>query len=135
MPSRERFIGRLGTGAREERRSPEGFGITVGACAGADAGADAGAGAGVGAEAAAGAGDGAYGVGWRERPGPRGGSMTRAGLGATGVDIRALGAARNVVGMLRFADDDVCARVTSVAGGGSGGGNGVGGLEDAPSRV
>ena len=33
MPSRERFIGVLVAGAHEERRSPEGFGITVGSCA------------------------------------------------------------------------------------------------------
>ena len=29
-------------------------------------------------------------------------------------------------------DDGVCARVASVAGGGSGGGNGIGGSEDEP---
>ena len=57
MPSRERFIGVLVAGAREERRSPEGFGSTVGSCAGA------GAGAGVGAGAAAGVGGDVYGVG------------------------------------------------------------------------
>jgi len=55
MPSREIFIGVLVAGAREERRSPEGFGITVGASAGA--------GAGVGAGVAAGVGGDAYGVG------------------------------------------------------------------------
>ena len=59
MPSRERFIGVLVAGAREERRSPEGSGITVGASASAVAGAGAGVGAGV----AAGVGGDAYGVG------------------------------------------------------------------------
>ena len=59
MPSRERFIGVLVAGAREERRSPEGSGITVGASAGAGAGAGAGVGAGV----AAGVGGDVYGVG------------------------------------------------------------------------
>ena len=38
MPSRERSIGVLvAAGAREERRSPEGFGTTVASCAGAGA--------------------------------------------------------------------------------------------------
>ena len=69
MPSQERFIGVLVAGAREERRSPEGFGTTVGSCAGAGAGAGSGAGAGAGAGAcdgagaAAGVGGDAYGVG------------------------------------------------------------------------
>ena len=66
MPSRERFIGVLVAGVREERRNPEGSGRTVGSCADG-----AGAGAGVGAEAAASVGIGAaagvdgdvYGVG------------------------------------------------------------------------
>ena len=49
-------------GAREERRSPEVFGSTVGSCADG-AGAGAGAGAGVGAEAAAGVDGDVYGVG------------------------------------------------------------------------
>ena len=89
IPSRERFIGVRATGVREERRSPDGSGITVGArgAAGAGAGAGAGVGVGAGAGAAAGVGDDAYGVGWRERPGPRGGGTACAGLGATGVDV------------------------------------------------
>jgi len=62
MPSRERFVGVLVVGAREERRNPEGFGRTVGSCADG-AGAGAGAGAGVGAEAAAGVDGDVYGVG------------------------------------------------------------------------
>ena len=61
MPSRERFIGVLVAGAREERRNPEGFAITVGT--GAGAGAGAGAGVVVGAEAAVGVEDDVYGVG------------------------------------------------------------------------
>ena len=69
-------------GAREERRNPEGFGRTVGSCSDG-AGAGAGAGAGVGAEAAAGVDGDVYGVEWRERPGPRSGTETCAGLGTT----------------------------------------------------
>ena len=87
MPSRERFITFRAAGAREERRSSEVFGMTVGTCV--DAGAGAGAGVGVGAVIVAGV-DGdvptkslidVYGVGKRERPGPCGGTTTCAGLG------------------------------------------------------
>ena len=62
MPSRERFITFLATGAREERRKSEGFGRTVGSCAGGT-GAGVGAKAGVGAEVAAGVDGDVYGVG------------------------------------------------------------------------
>ena len=62
MPSRERFITFLATGAREERRKSEGFGRTVGSCAGGT-GAGVGAKAGVGAEDAAGVDGDVYGVG------------------------------------------------------------------------
>ena len=40
----------------------------------------------------------------------------------------------SVIAMVRD-DDEVCARMASVAGGGSGGGNGIGGLEDEPMRA
>ena len=66
MPSRERCIGVLVAGAREERRNSEGFGRTVGSCAdgaGVGEGAGAGAAAGVGAGAAAGVDGDVYGVG------------------------------------------------------------------------
>ena len=53
IPSRERFIGVRVTGVREERRSPERFGITVGSCAVAVSEAGVGEGFGVGAGAAA----------------------------------------------------------------------------------
>ena len=62
MPSRERFITFLVTGAREERRKSEGFGSTVGSCADGT-GASVGAEAGVGAEVTAGVDDDVYGVG------------------------------------------------------------------------
>ena len=62
MPSRERFIGVLLAGVREERRNPEGFGRTVGSCADG-AGAGAGAGEGDGAETAAGVDGDVCGVG------------------------------------------------------------------------
>ena len=85
IPSRERFIGVRATGVREERRSPEGFGITVGSCAVVVSEAGVEEGVGVGAGAAAGVGDDTYGVGKRERPGPRSGAVACAGLGATTV--------------------------------------------------
>ena len=138
IPSRDRFIGVRAIGTREERRSPEGFGITVGACAVADAGAGAGAEVGAGAGAAAGVGDDAYGVGWRERSGPRSGATACAGRGATGVDDwgRALGAARGATGIGRdSAGGVVCARVASATGGGSGGGGGTGGLKEPVFEV
>ncbi len=62
MPSRERFITFLATGAREERRKSEGFGRTVGACGGGT-GEGVDAKAGVGAEMAADVDGDVYGVG------------------------------------------------------------------------
>ena len=62
IPSRERFITFLATGAREERRKSEGFGRTVGSCVGGT-GAGVGAKAGVGAEIVADVDGDVYGVG------------------------------------------------------------------------
>ena len=62
MPSRERFITFLATGAREERRRSEGFGRTVDSCAGGT-GAGVGAGADVSAELVADVDGDVYGVG------------------------------------------------------------------------
>ena len=42
--------------------------------------------------------------------------------------------APSVIGIDR-SDGDCCTRVASVTGGGSGGGNGIGGLEDEPMRA
>ena len=87
MPRRDRFIGTRATGAREERRSPGWFGSAICGCAFAVAVAGAVVIVGAGVGATVGVGDDTYGVGKRERPGPRSGAVACAGLGATtGVD-------------------------------------------------
>ena len=85
MPRRDRFIGTRATGAREERRSPGWFGSAICGCAFAVAVAGAVVIVGAGVGATVGVGDDTYGVGKRERPGPRSGAVACAGLGATTV--------------------------------------------------